>query len=245
MAEEGKLDKLRTVAFVSVLTQAFSSFPKRTLDILREEGWSRFTDFMGAVARSGKVLFQFGDKPTKKAIEEKGVDTAIKEAYEEANTNAMNELFSGSFFGTREGRADRSLSAKALKKYFGVDTWNDFSTLIQAIATEIYKEENEGKMPFDLAKPETKLFFGLGANNSNEVIIELIKAFGLPTTDHLNALLDTTMAGDVTPEDLDRSIGNPEYLTEVIRRAPSNIRKHLVFRPVEGPITLGYNEVAI
>lgn len=232
-------EPLRDAGFKSILSDAFKSFPKRVDEVLAREGWDHFTDFMGAVARSGKVLFQFEGQPSAKTIEKYGVDAAIDQMRGIANTNAMNQLLSGAFFGIQEGQVDRGLSREALFP-MGITTWHTFSMAVLEKALLYYALATGGMTPMDTAKPESLLFYGLPQSQTPEVINKLVQAFGLPTTQHLIALSSAFWSGDLTIEDLDRSVGDPELLTELVNRAPSNPHKGIVFSSVDKPMSMGY-----
>jgi hypothetical protein len=62
---------------------------------------------------------------------------------------------------------------------------------------------------------------------------KLTQAFGLPTPAHLIALSSAFWSGDLTIEDLDISIGEPDLLTELVNRCPSNPYKGIVFSAVD------------
>lgn len=216
----------RDVAFKSILSNAFKAFPKKVEEILSREGWTHFTDFMAAVERSGRLLLRFEGPPGvesgRSALRILGV----------ANTNAMNQLLSGAFFGIQNGNPDRNLSSAALFP-LGVTTWHTFSMFVLEVALQAYAESTGGKTPMDVAKPDSLLFFGLPNSQTPEVINKLTKAFGLPTPAHLIALSSAFWSGDLTIEDLDYSVGNPELLTELVNRCPSNPHKGIVFADVE------------
>lgn len=226
------LEGLRDIAFKAILSKAFSAFPSHVQEILDREGWKTFGDFMGAVEHSGKVLFQFEGKPKAKTIQEKGLDAAVRETYTKANTDAMNQLLSGAFFGIQEGGVDRELSAEALSR-LDIGTWRDFSMATLDFAVELYREETGGMTPLDFAHEMSVLFHQLPFNNSEEIILKIVKAFGLPAPGHLIALSEAYWSGDLTIEDLDHAVGKPELLTELVRRSPSNQYKDVRFSAVE------------
>jgi hypothetical protein len=228
----GNLSVLRDAVFKVILQKAFKAFPRRVEEILEREGWSTFADFMGAVARSGKVLFQFEGKPKAKTLEEKGPKAALEEAYAKANTDAMHQLLSGAFFGIQEGDVDRELSVKALRP-LGIGTWRDMSMATLETAVELYRDTAGGKSPLDTAKEESRLFHELPQNQTVENIVRLTEAFGLPTPGHLIALSEAYWSGELTLEDLDLAVGNPELLTELVQRSPSNVDKDIVFSAVD------------
>jgi hypothetical protein len=165
-------------------------------------------------------------------IKEHGLDGAISQMLATANSNAMNQLLSGAFFGIQEGHVDRALSRKALFD-MGITSWHTFSMAVLEGALLTFSQMTDGKTPMDLAKPDTLLFYGLPNSQTTEVMNKLTQAFGLPTPAHLIALSSVFWSGDLTMEDLDVSIGDPELLTELVNRCPSNPHKGIVFSTVE------------
>lgn len=224
----------RDLAFKSILSTAFKAFPKKIEEVLAREGWQKFVDFMAAVERSGRVLMQFEGRPRAKTVEEHGADAAVQEMLSIANTDALNQLLSGAFFGEQNGEIDRSLARKALFD-LGIPSWHSFSMAVMEIALQGYAEATEGKTPMDTANPDTLLFYGLPQTHSEEVILKVTKAFGLPSPRHLIALSEVFWSGDLTMEDLDRAIGDPELLTEMVNRCPSNPFKGIVFSGMDNP----------
>jgi len=229
-------EPFRDLAFKSILSDAFKAFPKKVDQILAREGWHHFVDFMGAVERSGRVLMQFEGPPRAEMLKKSG-DTALR-ILGIANTNAMNQLLSGAFFGVQEGNPDRNLSSKALFP-IGVTTWHTFSMYVLEVALQAYAESTGGMTPMDAAKPDTLLFHGFAqetmqqAPNLEEKALKIAKAFGLPTPAHLIALSSAFWSGDLTLEDLDISIDDPGLLTEIVNRCPSNPYKGIVFSAVD------------
>lgn len=231
----------RDLAFKGILSDAFKSFPKRVEQILERESWEHFTDFMAAVERSGKVLFQFEGKPSAKTIEKLGLDAALKQMWGIANTNAMHHLLSEAFFGNQEGDVDRGLSRKALFP-MGITTWHTFSMAVLEQALLFYAVATGGETPEDTAQPVTLLFRRLTETATPEIMYQVIKAFGLSSEQHLAALSSAFWSGDLTVEDLDRSIGDPDLLTQLVNRSPSNPHKGIVFSAVESSPSMGYAE---
>jgi hypothetical protein len=229
----------RDVAFKSILSSAFKFFPKTVEQILTNEGWQKFTDFMAAVERSGRVLLQFEGKPRAKTVKKYGQDAALSEMLGIANTDAMNQLLSGAFYGKQGGEVDRGLSRAALFN-FGITTWHTLSLAVMETALLGYSEATGGKTPMDVASPDTLLFHGLRENPPEEVMAKVSKVFGLPTRGHLIVLSEVVWSGDLTLEELDIAIGNPELLTEMVNRCPSNPRKGIVFSAIDNPPRSGY-----
>jgi hypothetical protein len=62
---------------------------------------------------------------------------------------------------------------------------------------------------------------------------------------HYEALYYPIKAGEITPEDLDRVLGDPEAITELVNKAPSNPHKGIVFgwNPGRGGGALGIADV--
>lgn len=245
MAEQRIFEPFRDATFRVILSRAFKAFPKRVDEILARENWNHFTDFMAAVERSGRVLFQFEGKLSVKLIEIHGADAAIKTMYNIANTNAMNQLLSGAFFGIQEGEVDRRLSGEAMAS-LGIESWYNFSMHILNWALAAYSEMSGGKTPLDTAQPETLLFMGLTDSvPTPETMNKVMKAFGMPTVEHLTAAFSAFLPGELTVEDLDHSIGDPALLTELVNRCPSNPHKGIVFSAVDNPMSLGYAGASI
>lgn len=230
MADPLIFEPFRDAAFRNILSTAFKSFPKRVDEILARERWPYFKDFMAAVERSGRVLLQFEGPPRVEMEQKSG--RAVLRICGIANTNAMSQLLSGAFFGLQDGDVDRRLSAAALFPE-GITTWHTFSMAVLELALMGFSEMSGGKTPMDIAKPDTLLFYGLANNQSPEIMNKLRKAFGLPTPQHLIALSSAFWSGDLTMEDLDRSVGNPELLTELVNQVSSNPHKGIVFSAVE------------
>lgn len=230
MAQLPVFEPFRDLAFKSILSDVFKAFPKKVDQILAREGWHHFVDFMGAVERSGRVIMQFEGPPRAEMLKKSG-DTALR-ILGIANTNAMNQLLSGAFFGIQEGNPDRNLSSEALFP-IGVTTWHTFSMFVLEVALQAYAEATDGKTPMDAASPDSLLFFGLPNSQTPEVMHKLSLAFGLPTPAHLIALSSAFWSGDLTIEDLDISIGDPDLLTELVNRCPSNPHKGIVFSAVD------------
>ena len=230
MAQLPVFEPFRDLAFKSILSDAFKAFPRKVEQILAQEKWRHFVDFMAAVERSGRVLLQF-EGPPRAEMNKKSGDTQLR-IFGIANTNAMNQLLSGAFFGIQEGNPDRNLSSKALFP-LGVTTWHTFSMYVLEVALQAYAESTGGMTPMDAAKPDSLLFFGLPNSQTPEVMHKLSLAFGLPTPAHLIALSSAFWSGDLTIEDLDISIGEPDLLTELVNRCPSNPHKGIVFSAVE------------
>jgi hypothetical protein len=230
--EQRIFEPFRDIGFRSILSIAFKTFPNKVKEILGKEGWDHFTDFMAAVERRGRVLFQFEGKPSAKTLEDHGMEGVISRMWSTANNNAMFDLLSAAFFGMPEGEADRSLSRKALFD-MGITSWHTFSMAVLEFALLGFAEKYQGATPMDVAKPDTLLFYGLPQTQTPEAMTKVAKAFGLPTPQHLIALSSAFWSGDLTMEDLDRSVGRPEMLTELVNRAPSNPHKDIVFADVE------------
>jgi len=53
--------------------------------------------------------------------------------------------------------------------------------------------------------------------------------FGLDTQQHYEALYYPIRRNEISPEQLDAALGNGEALTELVRNAPSNPHKDIVF----------------
>lgn len=240
MARSVSLENLRTEAFKAILWNAFKVFPTRVEEIFREERWNSFGDFMAAVERRGRLLFNFKVKLLLETIGKGKAEEIIRDAYDNLNTTAMHELLSAAFFGMPEGEADQELSKEALKR-FQIETWRDMAAKMGFVALEVYKDLT-GRPRLEDAKLPTVLFDRLPIDSSDAVIMELIRAFGLPTKTHLGAMIDAYRSAEITLEDLDRSIGDPEYLTKVVQRSPSNIYKGIEFSAVDPPIEMGYAE---
>jgi hypothetical protein len=233
-------ETFRDLAFKGILSDAFKSFPKRVEQVLEREGWQHFTDFMAAVERSGRVLLQFEGKPSEKMIEEHGLETAVKLMRNIVNTTTMNHLLSGAFFGAQGVEVDRNLTAEAMAP-LGIESWYGFSMSVLNISLMEYAEMTQGGTPLDSAHPETLLFIGLKDSPATaEVMNKVMKAFGMSTVQHLTAAFSSFLAGELTIEDLDRSLGAPELLTEFVNRSPSNPHKGIVFSAVDNPMSLGY-----
>lgn len=242
MADESIFEPFRDIAFQSILSNAFKAFPKKVKEILSRERWTHFTDFMAAVERSGRLLLQFEGPPRVDMVKKSG--RSALQILGIANTNAMNQLLSGAFFGIQDGNPDRNLSSAALFP-LGITTWHTFSMAVLEVALLAFSEKYKGATPVDLAKPDTLLFYGLAQTQTPEVIAKVAIAFGLPTPQHLIALSSAFWSGDLTMEDLDRSVGRPERLTELVNRCPSNPHKDIVFSDVDNPVSLGYAGAAI
>lgn len=230
MSDPRIFEPFRDVAFKAILSEAFKAFPKKVDEVLKREGWQHFVDFMAAVERSGRVLLQFEGPPKAEMLEKSGRDALLILGI--ANTNAMNQLLSGAFFGIQEGNPDRNLSSAALFD-IGVTSWRTFSMIVLEEAVAGFFAISGGMTPKDLAQPDTLLFEALPQANNTEIMVKLAKAFGLPTPQHLIALSSAFYSGDLTTEDLDISIGDPELLTQLVNRCPSNPYKGIVFSAVE------------
>jgi hypothetical protein len=228
----------RDLAFQSILSTAFKFFPKKVEQILANERW-QFTDFMAAVERSGRVLLQFEGKPRAKTVKKHGQDAALSQMLDIANTDAMNQLLSGAFYGLQGGEVDRGLSRAALFNV-GITTWHTFSMAVMETALLGYSAATGGKTPMDVASPDTLLFYGLPQTHTEEVMAKVSKVFGLPTPHHLIALSTSFWSGDLTMEELDLAAGNPELLTEMVNRCPSNPHKGIVFSAIDNPPRSGY-----
>jgi hypothetical protein len=241
VADPLSFEPIRDAAFKNTLSRAFKAFPRKVDQILAAENWNHFTDFMAAVERSGRVLFQFGEaKWDQKVIEEHGHETALKLSYNIVNTKAMNQLLSGAFFGIQGGDVDRTLAAAAMAS-LRIESWYAFSMHILTLSLAAYSEMTGGETPLDTAQPDTLLFMSLtDMAPSAAVMNKVMKAFGMPTIQHLKAAFSAFLAGELTVENLDRSIGDPALLTEIVNRCPSNPYKGIVFSAVDNPMALGY-----
>jgi hypothetical protein len=152
----------------------------------------------------------------------------------------MTQLLSGAFFGIQEGDVDRSLAAAAMAS-LRIESWYAFSMHILTLSLAAYSEMTGGKTPLDTAQPDTLLFVGLmDSVPTAEIMNQVMKSFGMPTVQHLTAAFSAFLAGELTVEDLDRSIGDPALLTEIVNRCPSNPYKGIVFSTVDNPMSLGY-----
>lgn len=226
MAEEPTFDGMRTTGFRGILVKAFKLFPRRLDEILQAEGWHTFTDFMAAVNRMGRVLSKF-HRPKMRVIEQKGMPAAIEDARKAANTDAMLRLLAAAFVNKPGEEPDTQAVLEAFAPY-GISTWYDLAMAVQEIALALYRRDH-GE-PYDQAKVPTSLFFRMNISEPDpSSITRIAEAFGLVTPEHFEALLHAFYGGEVTLEDLDRSVGNPEILTEIMSRAPSNPHKGLVF----------------
>lgn len=229
----------RDLAFHSILSAAFKFSQKTVKQILVNEGWQKYTDFMAAVERSGRVLLQFEGKPRAKTVKKYGQDAALSQMLDIANTDAMNLLLSGAFYGIQGGQVDRGLARAAIFNV-GITTWHTFSMAVMDTALLEYSQATGGKTPMDVASPDTLLFHGLRENPPEEVMAKVSKVFGLPTIVHLIVLSKVLWSGDLTMEELDLAIGNPELLTEMVNRCPSNPHKGIVFSAIDNPPRSGY-----
>ncbi len=221
-------EPLRTRAWKGILIKAFEVLPKRLEEILDPEGWKDFTDFMAAVGRAGRVLRQF-QKPSMKTIQEKGVEAEIQKLRAESNTEAMLQLLSGAFFGVQEGEPDPKLALEALAR-LEIRTWYELAHAVLEVALALYADQTGGRTPLDTAKLPTLLFYNMKVDAPPHQVIEVTKAFGLASTRHFRALLETFYAAEVTVEDLDRSVGDYALLSDLVDRAPSNPEPGIVFR---------------
>lgn len=226
--ERVSFEPLRTRAWKGLLIKAFSVLPKRLEEILGPEGWKEFADFMAAVGRSGRIILQYGH-PSMKTIQEQGVEAEIQRMRGESNTEAMLRLLSGAFFGVQEGEPDPRLALEALSR-LEIRTWNEFAHAVLEVALALYADRTGGRTPLDTAKLPTLLFYGMKADAPPHQVIEITRAFGLASTRHFRALLETFYAAEVTVEDLDQSVGDYALLTDLVNRAPSNPEPGIVFR---------------
>lgn len=224
----------RDLAYRNILSTAFKAFPKKVEEILARKGWHKFVDFMREVEHMGRVLMQFEGKPRVKTIEKHGLTAAVDQMLAIANTDAMNQLLSEAFYGMKNEEVDRGFSRAALFD-LGITTWHTFSMAVLETALLGYAAATEGKTPMDVASSDTLLFYGLPQSHSEEVMMKVSKVFGLPTPQHLIALSSSFWSGDLTMENLDRAAGNPEMLTEMVNRCPSNPHKGIVFSAVDNP----------
>ncbi len=233
--EPSRFEPYRDFSFKFLLQHAFQALPARINEILERERWKRFTDFMAAVERSGRLLAQYEGKPKAKIIQERGLDAAMKEMYDLANTEAMNQLLSGAFFGEQGGSPDLQLSVEALARV-GVGVWGDIPKMV-FVASQEGMYVQTGKDVFDFASADTLLFLGFISQKDQtpEVVLKLTKTFGLSSPRHLIALTYACASAELTPEDLDRSQGDFPKLTELVNRCPSNPYKGIVFSEVENP----------
>ncbi len=227
MPDEPAFDRLRTAAQRGLLVKAFKIFPARLDQILGAEGWTTFTDFMAAVDRMGRVLLQF-QRPRVKTIEEGGVQAAIDEARRKANTEAFLKLLAGAFVNKPGEEPDTDAVLEAFEPY-GILSWYDFAMAVQEIAIALYADRTGGQSPLDMAKPPTQMFYHMKPDSPEEYASMVTAAFGLDTVRHLEAVLAAFYAGELTLEDLDRSVNNPGLLTEIVNRTPSNPHKGIVF----------------
>jgi hypothetical protein len=230
------LEDLRTVVFKAILSKAFDVSLARVEHLLREEGWNSFTDFMAAVERSGRVLFQFKESKKIPEMPEEKREAAVEAAYAKANTDAMNHLLSSTFFGPQSGHPDPALAIEALEP-FEIDSWKKLSMTLLQLAAEVYAEST-GKILLEISEPETLMLYGLEVAPDANIMNTVMKAFGMPTLDHLKAVYSGIKAGDLTPEDMNRAIGHPELLTELVNRSPANPYKGIRFSPVDNPMGL-------
>lgn len=233
MAEYPSYDRLRTSAFRGLLVKAFKVFPSRLGQILEAEGWRSFTDFMAAVDRMGRVLLQF-QRPRVKAVEEGGVRAAIDEARREANTEAMLKLLAAAFVNKPGEEPDADAVLEAFSAW-NIRNWYDLSMAVETIAQALFMDRTGGQSPLDVAKPETQMFYNMRLDAPPEYMSRVVEAFGLSTQNHLEALLSSFYAGELTLEDLDRGVRRPEILTEAVNRSPSNPHKGIVFGAPASP----------
>lgn len=231
--EPSRFEPYRDFSFKFLLQHAFQALPARVEEIFKREQWIHFTDFMAAIERSGRILAQFEGKPRAALIQERGLDAAMKEMYDLANTAAMHKLLSGAFFGEQEGDPDPQLSIDALSRV-GVATWADIAQMV-FLASQEGMYVRTGKDIFDFSTADTLLLIGFMAvkHQSPEVVLKLTKTFGLASPRHLIAITFAVASAELTPEDLDRGQGNFPLLTELVNRCPGNPHKGIVFSEVE------------
>lgn len=239
MADLPIFEYFRDLGFKSILSTAFKAFPKKVEEILARRDWRKFVDFMAAVEEQGRVLLQLEGKPRVKTIEKHGPDAAFIQMLSIANTDAMNQLLSDAFYGVQEQETDRGFARAALFD-LGITTWHTFSMAVMETALLGYSQATGGKTPMDVASPDTLLFHGLRVDPPEGVINKVSKVFGCTSIGHLIVLSEVFWSGDLTMEELDLTIGNPELLTQMVNRCPSNPHKGIVFSSIDNPPRSGY-----
>lgn len=245
MPDEPAFDSLRTAAFRGLLVKSFKVFPRKLDQILEAERWPTFVEFMAAVGRMGRVLLTFS-RPSAKTIQERGAEVAVHEKMPEANTDAMLKLLAAAFVNKPGEEPDTDAVLEAFAPY-RIATWHDFAMAVHEIALAMHADRTGGGSPLDSAKPQTLIFYAGAlhktANLTPEYIVGMVDAFGLTTPRHFEALLSAFYSGELTLEDLDRSVGNPALLTEIVNRTPSNPHKGIVFGEPASPFPPGTRPV--
>lgn len=241
MPDEPAFDSLRTAAFRGLLVKAFKVFPSRLDQILKAERWPTFVEFMAAVARMGRVLLTFS-RPSAKTIQERGAEVAVHEKMPEANTEAMLKLLAAAFVNKPGEEPDTDAVLEAFAPY-QIATWYNFAMAVMDIALQMHADRAGGGSPLDSAKPQTQMFYNMRADAPPEYVVRMVDAFGLTTDRHFEALLSAFYGGELTLEDLDRSVNNPALLTEIVNRTPSNPHKGIVFGEPASPFPPGTRPV--
>lgn len=241
MPNEPAFDSLRTAAFRGLLVKAFKVFPRKLDQILKAERWPTFVEFMAAVERTGRVLLTFS-RPSAKTLQERGAEVAIHEKMPEANTEAMLKLLAAAFVNKPGEEPDTDAVLEAFAQYL-IATWHDFAMAVMEIALAMHADRTGGASPLDSAKPQTQMFYNMRADAPPEYVVSMVDAFGLTTPRHFEAVLSAFYGGELTLEDLDRSVNNPALLTEIVNRAPSNPYKGIVFGEPASPLPPGMRPV--
>jgi len=240
MPENPAFEALRDQAFRAILMQAFHALPSRVDEAMRSQGWEGFRGFMADVASHGDVGRTY-QQPSAKAIQERGVEAEIRAMLARANTEAMFFLLAAAF-GRPGQEPDPETARKALEP-LKIRTWKAFAYAVLEVALSLYADETGGRTPLDSAKPQTLLFYEASqlnlANLDPARMDELVRAFGLASPMHLEALLASFFSAETTVEDLDLSVGDPARLTAILHVSPSNPHKGLVFRNPGSPSLSG------
>jgi hypothetical protein len=228
MPEKPVFEPLRDQAFRAILIQAFKAFPSRVDQVMEAQGWKGFRDFMADVAHAGEVGKSYM-RPRAKVIEERGLEAEIRSMLGRANTEAMMFLLASGFHGRPGLEPDPEIAREALEP-LRIRSWTDFSNAVLEVALSLYADETGGGTPLDTAKTPTLLFYHMDPLNPDpHQIDQVVKAFGLSSPMHLEALLASFFSAETTVEDLDLAVGDPTRLTAILQASPSNPHKGLVF----------------
>lgn len=197
---ERRLERLRTRALHEILAQAFKTDEREVRRRFFEAGLPTFSVFMAFVERDGVRLMRRRKLPLG-----------------EANARATSGILAEAF-GTTPAAAEAALGGD----------WRTLSNAVLIRAEELH-EEIHGERAADLVRPTAMRLLEHIALDLYPDSPAVLADFWITDQAHWEALYYSIQAGDISIEDLDRILGDPEAITEAVNLSPSNPHKGIVF----------------
>jgi hypothetical protein len=206
-----RLEKLRTNAFFELLGEASDLSPKVMRDKFKKVGLKNYRDYLAAVEKLIRVVLREG--------------LSLDVAKTQASIMILAQVMDW------EPKAlARRLIALNIK---GLD---DVSSSVLGQGMEAYQKKY-GDESINALRPTALRTWQALLMDMWPDSPAAIADFWLTDQEHYEALYFPVRRGEITPEDLDQVLGDPEAITELVNNMPSNPHKGIVFgeSPAAGP----------